>query len=102
MRQRNKDKSDVKYNAITYTPQIFQITRVIRGNIPQPPLLPNQNLTDVRNAKYTISNLNGQPVLTPNNQLKEFYASDLIHVPAGSTPINQNIDFNRMLFLNRF
>ena len=102
MRQRNKDKSDVKYNAITYTPQIFQITRVIRGNIPQPPLLPNQNLTDVRNAKYTISNLQGQPVLTPNNQPKEFYSSDLIHVPVNSTPINQNIDFNRMLFLNRF
>ena len=101
MRERNKNENaglkKIAYTAVTYTPQIFIIRTVI-----QHPNLPINN--SVMRRQYTLTNTAGV-VIRPNNnpalQPKRFFASDLIRVPANSTPANVP-NFNRSLYLNRF
>ena len=111
MRQRNKEKQDVKYNAVTYTPETFRIHRVIAGNIPQHPIPPNANTSDLYREKYIIENMAGVIVRVnnaPAGAPKQWYGSDLIKVPNNSTPAHVTgvpfgySDFGRGRYLNRF
>ena len=111
MRQRNKEKQDVKYNAVTYTPETFRINRVIAGNIPQHPIPPNANTSDLYREKYIIENMAGVIVRVnnaPAGAPKQWYGSDLIKVPNNSTPTHVTgvpfgySDFGRGRYLNRF
>ena len=103
MRQRNKDKQDVKYNAVTFTPQVFVVYHVVNANIPVHPLPPNANLVDVKNEKYNLRSLGGVIIRENNNPAsppKQFFSSDLVLVPPNSTPSNVP-DFARARILNR-
>ena len=111
MRRRNKEKSDVKYNAVTYTPQVFRIHQVIAGNIPVYPIPLGQNTSDIYNPKYIIESLVGVVVRVnndPNQAPKLFYGSDSIIVPPNSTPNHISgvpfgySQFGRARMINRF
>ena len=105
MRRRNKEKANIKYNAVTYTPQIFIVHQVIHGNIPAGNVYPQGlNVGNIRNEKYILTNLAGA-IIHPNNNFhqppQQFYGSDLMRVPVGSTPTTVVPSFAGSRLLNR-
>ena len=97
-RERRKTDMETKYNAINYSPEIFEITHII-GRKPAP----NQNLQqmgikawDIREQMYVVKHLEApQTVLK-----KHFHGSELMKVPAATT--FTDISQPRAEQLNRF
>jgi hypothetical protein len=98
VRQRNKDGMEKKYNAINWTPEIFQVVTVL-GRKPAP----NQNLQqigvkawDLRQQEYIVKHLEA-----PQQLLKRhFFGSELQLVKANTAFTNISNDRSRQL--NRF
>jgi hypothetical protein len=97
-RKRRKNKMETKYNAINWSPEIFEITHII-GRKPAP----NQNLQqmgikawDIREQKYVVKHVEApQTVLK-----KQFFGSELMLVP--KTSRFTEISNPRARQLNRF
>ena len=98
VRQRNKDGMEKKYNAINWTPEIFQVVTVL-GRKPAP----NQNLQqigikawDLREQEYIVKHLEAPQTLLK----RHFYGSELQLVKANTQFTNISNDRSRQL--NRF
>ena len=106
MRQRNKEKANVKYNAVTYTPEIFIVNSVLNQNIAPAGVMPVVfNVGEIRNRRYTLRTIGGVVIHQANDQnlpVKLFYGSDLIRVPPNSTPTTVQPSFAGSRRLNRF
>jgi len=100
-RARLKDKKMVKYNAIKYSPEIYTVARIVRGNT-EMPASGNAKLWKPMRQQYTLRNEGGQ-VLDQAGIHRLFFGSDLVAVPIVAPLANrvmQNTQRSRQL--NRF
>jgi transposase InsO family protein len=107
MRERYKNHRGIQFNAIRYTPDVFEVSNVFA--VPQPNLdvlAPQGNVWDVVRERYNIrpvlaNNQLGQVVSNDNGVPIDFFGSDLLKVPQQETPTNVP-DRHRARQINRF
>jgi len=109
MRERHKNNKfgDVKHSAITYSPQIYTITKVLdkkpRRKKGETANDAEQRFKNVNTAKvqYTLKDTQGNPVTYPNKKSPiYFFRSDLLFIPKNSIPSLINT-IDRVEQLNR-
>ena len=108
MRERYKESRGIQFNALRYTPDVFEVVNIVAP--PPPPNLqavaPQGQVWNVIRAKYIIrpvlaNGQLGQPVANQNNVPREFFGSDLLKISNPEVPTSIP-DRNRARQINRF